>query len=279
MNRARSLTAESVAFRRALHPLIDPPAVFDDWLAAQLLGLTREALEAEVPREQSPVRRALRAFLVARSRFAEEALAEAVARGARQYLLLGAGLDTFGYRSPFPELRVFEVDHQASQAFKQERLAAAGIAVPETVTHVAVDFEHEKLDDALRAAGFDPKQPTFVAWLGVVVYLSRPAIDETLRWIAGLAPKSGVVFDFSPDPRGLAPGSRTVFEALAARVAEKGEPWVTYLDPEPLEQELRGMGFNEVSIATGEALNARYFRGRTDHLRLAASSRIALARL
>ena len=123
----------------------------------------------------------LRAFFVMRSRFAEDALAAAVSEGVRQYVVLGAGFDTFAYRNPFPELRVFEVDHPDTQAIKRQRLADGGIEIPSSLTFVPIDFTTTKLDDALRAAGFDETKPGFFSWLGVVPYLERPAIDANFR--------------------------------------------------------------------------------------------------
>jgi methyltransferase (TIGR00027 family) len=139
----------------------------------------------------------MRLFIAARSRFAEENLATAVARGVRQYVVLGAGLDTFAHRNPFTEqgLRVFEVDYPATQAWKQRRLADAGLISPASLTFAPVDFERQTLADGLAAAGFDAAAPAFFSWLGVAVYLTRTAIRETLAFIAGLRSGGEVVFD------------------------------------------------------------------------------------
>src|SRR5262245_9719822 len=158
-----SRTAEGAATRRALHRLLDDPRVHDDPLALAILGDAQAAAVRADPRrfEDGIVGRVLRAFLAVRSRIAEDALAEAVARGVRQYVVLGAGLDTFAYRNPHPGLHVFEVDHPATQAWKRQRLADSGITVPAGVTFAAVDFATEALPAALGGAGVRDDVPTF----------------------------------------------------------------------------------------------------------------------
>ena len=133
---------------------------------------------------EKPFSVALRAFLVARSRYAEDALCTAVAQGVTQYVLLGAGLDTFAYRNPYSNLRVFEVDHPATQRWKQGLLATSNIPIPHNLTYVPVDFERQTLAAQLSAAGFDSTAPSFFAWLGVVPYLTLEAFRSTLRFVA-----------------------------------------------------------------------------------------------
>src|SRR5215831_3267665 len=173
-----SKTAYRVALRRAAHQIWDHPKVLDDPIALKIIG---HAAAAELT-ENRPLgsSRYLRAVVVARSRFAEDHLAEAVAKGVRQYVVLGAGLDTFAYRNPFDDLRVFEVDHPATQAWKRERLAEAEITVPSGLTFVAVDFEVQTVPGELAAAGFDATAPAFFSWLGVTTYLRRDSIRSTL---------------------------------------------------------------------------------------------------
>ena len=170
-----SRTALRVALRRAAHQLHDAkPLVFDDPLAVPILG--KEFYE-EVKRtpdgKKRPFSAALRAFMVVRARLAEDTLAAGVRElGVRQYLVLGAGLDTFACRNVDAGLRVFEVDHPATQAWKMRMLKAAGIVPPESAQFVAVDFEKDSLRARLKAAGFDESLPTVTAWLGVVPYLT-----------------------------------------------------------------------------------------------------------
>jgi methyltransferase (TIGR00027 family) len=196
----------------------------------------------------------MRLFVSARSRFAEDALAAAVAtRGIRQLVILGAGLDTFAYRNPHPELQVFEVDHPDTQASKRHRLAEAGIKIPPALSYVGVDFEKESLTDRLRLDG-----PAFFFWLGVVPYLSRPGFDETMGFVAG-APGNEVVFDYAQSPRRMTAERREALEARAARVAGLGEPWLTYFEPDEIGPELGGWGFVDVEDLGPAQLAARFF--------------------
>ena len=180
--REPSQTALGAAMQRAAHQLLERPLVFEDPLALPILGLERVRwITANLERLRHPWATSLRASLVVRSRVAEDTLADAVASGTRQMVILGAGLDTFGYRNPHPRLRVFEVDHPATQTWKRERLAAQGIAVPRSLAFVPVDFETRSLEARLDAAGLRTEAPAFFSWLGVTMYLSREAIARTLR--------------------------------------------------------------------------------------------------
>src|ERR1700733_10582132 len=162
-----SRTAQMVAIRRAAHQLLDQPLVLNDPLALRIIGCEAEQALPSNPKEHHIFARAFRAFMVGRSRFAEDELAHAVAHGVRQYVVLGAGLDTFAYRNPHTGLRVFEVDHPATQAWKHERLQAANISVPSSLTFVPIDFERKTLDVGLEQRGFDANAPAFFSWLGV----------------------------------------------------------------------------------------------------------------
>jgi methyltransferase (TIGR00027 family) len=244
-----SRTAFSAARYRAAHQLIEGGEIFSDPLAVRILGVPPDA-------EEAPGRRAMRLFIAARTRFAEDALAGAVRNGTRQLVVLGAGLDTFAYRNPWPELHVFEVDHPDTQAFKRQRLAEAGIAVPEGVTYVPVDFEREKL-----TLPVGPQ--AFFLWLGVVPYLTRTGFDETLGLIAA-TPRSEVVFDYAMPPSSMAtPEKQAALEVRAARVARLGEPWQTYFLPDDLAAELRELGFDQLEDLGPSELAARWF-GRPD---------------
>src|ERR1700749_3958532 len=150
-----SQTALRVATRRAAHQLFDTPKVLEDPLAVRIIGRDVAGSLSSIADRLSPSARYMRAFMAARARYAEDQLAEAVGRGVTQFVILGAGLDTFGYRNPFPNLRVFEVDHPATQAWKHEQLQAAGIVVPASSQLVPVDFEKQSLRAQLEAAGFD----------------------------------------------------------------------------------------------------------------------------
>jgi methyltransferase (TIGR00027 family) len=268
-----SRTAQRVALRRAAHQLLDEPPVFSDPLALRIIGADERAALAADPRVFDARRwdRSLRAFIAARSRLVEDELADAVAGGVRQYVVLGAGLDTFAYRNPHPTLRVFEVDYPATQIWKRERLQEANIPLPASVVFAAVNFETEALSDRLRDAGFDAEAPAFVSWLGVVPYLGAQAVTATLRWIAELPPGTTVVFDYAIPPANLGALERAAFNVVAARLAATDEPWQTFFEPLRLERELMAAGFSLVSDVGPEAINQRYYDGRRDGLKVSGS--------
>jgi methyltransferase (TIGR00027 family) len=272
-----SRTAQRVAIRRAAHQLLDEPKVFDDPLAIAIAGQDSAAEHG------SSYSRALRAFIAARSRYAEDQLARAVERGVRQYVVLGAGLDTFAYRNPLRSagLHVFEVDHPATQAWKRARLSEANIAIPNQMTFAAVDFgaqrvfgarfagsksEMQSLDVRLQEVGFRRTASAFFSWLGVTPYLSRPAFDATIQFIAGMPPGSGVVFDFALQRSLLSPTQQPAFDALSERVARAGEPFQLFFDPAALASDLARRGFGDIEDLGCGQINARYFAGRSDGL-------------
>jgi methyltransferase (TIGR00027 family) len=186
----------------------------------------------------------------------------------RQYVVLGAGLDTFAYRNPYPELRVFEVDHPATQEWKRERLETEGITVPESVTYAPVNFERQTVDEGLRLAGFQADAAAFFSWLGVTPYLKPETVLATFRRIIGMSSENGVAFDYAVPRSSLGLVSRMAFDVLARRVAAAGEPFRGFFEPAELAGELRGMGFRHVEDLGGEQINKRYFAGRTDGLRV-----------
>jgi methyltransferase (TIGR00027 family) len=249
-----SVTAFSAARYRAAHQIAEDGRIFADPLAIPIVGANQVLEDAAERRSE---RRSMRLFIAARSAFAEQALARAHRAGTRQLVVLGAGLDTFGYRNPYPDLRVFEVDHPDTQTWKRERLAAAHIAVPPTLTYVPVDFEQESLAGRLAV-----EDRAFFLWLGVVPYLTREGFDETIGFIAGV-PDAEVVFDYAMSPATMSPERRAALEARQARVASVGEPWKTYFTPDQIDADLRGLGFTEVEDLGPAGLAARYF-GRPD---------------
>jgi methyltransferase (TIGR00027 family) len=260
-----SRTAVGVALRRAVHQLRDVPLVFDDPVAAAILGETYAArLRADAEERDNAFSVAFRAFLVARSRYAEDNLRTAVASGVRQYVLLGAGLDTFAYRNPFLQLRVFEVDHPATQAWKRDLLARSGIAIPANLSFTPVDFETQLLAAQLEGAGFDAAAPAYFAWLGVVPYLTLQAFRATLEFIAARLTGSGVTMDYGQPRSALSLLERIAQDRLAARVRQTGEPFQLFFTAEEMRTELAG--FTRVEDLGREEINARYFAGRTDRL-------------
>ncbi len=256
-----SRTALGAAAHRAAHQVLEQARIFYDPLAIRILGADAAAKVQEAAQEPSRIR--MRIFIAVRSRLAEEALAQVVSHGVRQLVVLGAGLDTYAYRSPFKNrLRIFEVDHPATQAWKREMLTAASIPVPEWLSFAPVDFERETLAEGLASAGFDPSQQTFFTWLGVVPYLTRETIWSTLSFISGISAGSHVIFDYSDPPEKFAPKLREYHEARAARVAELGEAWITHFEPAELHQELSNLGFTEIEDMGPQQIAARFFPNR-----------------
>ena len=275
-----SATAQRVAVRRAVHQLIDDPKVFEDPLALMIIGeAAASQMERELEREHDIWSGSLRAHMAVRSRFAEDRLVLAYTAGVRQYVVLGAGLDTYGCRNPHPDLRVFEVDHPATQAWKRKRLRLAGVEEPESLIFAPVDFESRTLEQGLIDAGFDPTQPAFFSWLGVVMYLTEEAAFRTLAYVGALPPGSEIVFDFPVTANHLSPLLRRAFDRLAHRVAILGEPFRSAYDPAGLESRLRKSGFSETETLGADVLNRLYFAGRQDALRLRGPSRLARARV
>jgi methyltransferase (TIGR00027 family) len=270
-----SRTALRVAMRRAAHQLLDEPRVFDDPLAVAIADGESE----RPPDAIQPFARSLRAFIAVRSRYAEDRLARAVEQGVRQYVVLGAGLDTFAYRNPFQSagLHVFEVDHPATQEWKRERLGQVYISVPKELTFVAIDFERESLDDGLAKAGFDKQRPAFFSWLGVTPYLSRPAFDATIEFIAGLPSGSGLAFDFAMERSLLSPIQQVALDALAARVARAGEPFRLFFDPAALAIDLTRLGFSHIEDLNCDRINERYFADRSDGLAVSGGGHLLSA--
>ncbi len=242
-----SRTAMSAARYRAAHQILEDGQIFQDPLAVRILGLPEQELLADAPR------RAMRVFIAARTRFAEDALAVAVERGVRDLVVLGAGLDTFAYRNPHPGLRVTEVDHPDTQGWKRARLAESGIAIPPSLTYLGVDFERESLPDQLRLDG-----PAFFLWLGVVPYLTLAGFEETLHVVAA-GEGNEVVFDYAQSPSVMSDERRAQLEARAERVAKLGEPWLTYFEPDEIARRLGALGFGTIEDLGPSELAAKFF--------------------
>ena len=255
--RQPSRTALGAAGYRAAHQQLEGGKVFSDPLAHTILGDGADAIIAGLSAD--PAQQRTRIFMAARSRFAEDCLGAAVSRGVRQAVILGAGFDTFALRNPYSDLglRVFEVDHAATQAWKRRRLSEVGLAIPASLTFAAIDFETDDLGRGLRDAGFDPDRPAFFIWLGVVPYLGREAIAATLRYISSV-PKSEVVFDYSEPPENYPPEWRATIVELGALTAAIGEPWLSHFDPDEIAQELRGYGFGDLEDVGMSEMAVRY---------------------
>lgn len=236
---ASSQTALTAAAARAAHLIVDhPPWIFADTLALELLGDQGPELVAyHRAHGTHVVLSGARGQVTCRSRYAEDSLAAAVGRGISQYLVLGAGLDSFAYRSDLANrVRVFEVDHPGSQEFKRQRLSAAGIAVPENVEFVPFDFESESLVGVLTRRGFDAGRPAFISWLGVTMYLTEPTIGQTLAEVGGLAPGTEIVADYMLTADLRDEDGSAYAEQVAPVAAERGEPWRSFLSPAQMSE-------------------------------------------
>lgn len=274
-----SSTAFAVALRRAAHQLIDQPRVFEDPLALRIIGSEGLKRLHDDPSHEAPWSRTLRAYMAARSRFAEDCLADAYDRGVRQYLVLGAGLDTYGCRNPHADLTVFEADHPATQAWKIARLDESGLEPGPSLVFAPIDFARQGLAEGLAAAGFDADQPAFVSWLGVSMYLTADAVEQTLAYVARLPSGSEVVFDFRTPPELLDPLTRAAVSVLAGQVAAAGEPFRSAFIPAALAVLLGALGFYEIDTLDAADLNQLYFKARSDGLRIIGSANLAVARV
>jgi len=263
-NPGGSLTSWGAANLRAVHQILDgEPKLLRDPVIIRLLDPHWvDQVRKEADLYQQPGLMGLRSHIVLRSRYAEDRLAQAYARGIRQYLLLGAGLDTFAWRQPpgLEDLRIFEADHPATQSQKIQRLSASGITMPENLRFVPVDFETENLRTALQRSDFDFNLPVFISWLGVTVYLSMEAIDAVFNFVISLPPSSEMVFTFA-QKRPI-----DAIHATAVRAAEVGEPWKTYIRPEELGWKLAKMGFSSLYVLPPEEARELYYTGREDGL-------------
>jgi|SRR5208283_432666 len=255
-----SRTALAAATHRAAHQILEKGCIFNDPLALPILGEDAKTVARD---EGQPSRRRMRIFIALRTRFAEDALAAAVEQGVRQVVVLGAGLDTYAYGSTLRErLRIFEVDHPATQDWKRQRLEHAGIPIPSSLTFAPIDFERQALAEGLTLAGFDPSQQTFFTWLGVVPYLTEEAVWSTLSFIANLPNGAQVVFDYSDPPDLLTGEARVSRELRATHVAQLGEAWLNYFEADELRAKLMALGFSEVEDLGPAQLAARYFPNR-----------------
>ena len=265
-----SLTAYKVAMMRAAHQVLDNPKVFKDPLALSIIGTQGASDIRSKSREfKTKLRTYLRAIVVARSRFVEDELAVAIKRGVRQYVILGAGLDTFAYRNPYSVrgLRVFEVDHPATQQWKRQQINTTEIRTPETLAFVPIDFESQSLLDELLKAGFRPEEPSFFSWLGVTMYLIREKMMATMEQISSSTPSgSEIVFDYIVPPSSQNFSRRLVFRLLFNKVGRAGESWKSFFDPIQLVVDLKAIGFTQAEDIGPEKINALYFKDRADKL-------------
>src|SRR4030043_157245 len=274
-----SVSAIFASLSRAAPIFLDgEPKILRDDFALGLSGLQNEvelknalkALRTQFRQRTTPelaqcVLHTMRGFAVLRHRYTEDELTKAINRGISQYVILGAGLDSFAYRRRDLEnkLHIFEVDHPASQQWKKLRLKELNISLPRNLSFVPVDFEKQALTDELCNHGYKKNMPTFFSWLGVTCYLTEAAVFQTLREIASMLPGSEVVFDYALSELLLSDGERKIW---ALGQANPSEPDITQFEPNSLAKRLRETGFSEVLDFGTKQANARYFNGRTDEL-------------
>jgi methyltransferase (TIGR00027 family) len=269
-DRKVSLTALGAAYLRAVHQLLDAqPRILDDPFVLSLLApAALQQISNPAYRYRTIETRALRAHIVLRSRFAEDRLAAAVRRGISQYIILGAGFDTFALRQPSwaQALRILEVDHPGTQAEKLSRLSASGLTMPQNAHFANIDFEHESLRDGLLRYHVLLNEPAFFSWLGVTMYLKEDAIDAVLRSVVSFPAGSEIVLTFTQLSEPGLNNSNKSRSLLASLVSSLGEPFLSFFEPEAIETKLRNCGFSKVEFLSSAEAEIRYFRHRPNDL-------------
>ena len=282
-----SQTSLITAFCRAYHARHDNPKIFNDFLANHLLTEEEhklrvqrimqgiKALNPERAASFSDQNAALAwfmqnvsavSFTVSRSRYTEDNLDEAIKQGVQQYVILGAGMDTFAFRRTdiANQLQVFEIDHPATQAYKRQRIAELGWKKPSNLHYVPVDFTKENLEKALKHSSYNSKALTFFSWLGVTYYLPREAVFDTLRIIADIAPKgSSIVFDYFDTEARVSNNNRAQVGQLIAK--QVSEPLKSFFDPVTLAGDLAGLSLRLHENLSPLEIEKRYFQGRLDN--------------
>jgi methyltransferase (TIGR00027 family) len=295
MEAGASLTAIGAARMRAAHLLLDDdPKIFRDDFALRFGGCESEASLredtrtglAEIAAKVGPeiaqrVLQAGRAVMIMRSRYTEDALSQAIANGITRYVILGAGLDSFAWRHPqlASRVEVFEVDHPSSQRWKRRRLQELGIDEPPNLTFLPIDFEKQTLLDGLRDGGCPLDKPAFFSWLGVTQYLTRETVLDTFKQVATLGSGTEISFTFVVPQNLLARDDQRSLAMAAGAAAARGEPWLTFFEPDELTSQLQKLGLTRVEhFSPGEA-NIRYFAGRGDGLHVPGVEHVMLARV
>ncbi len=283
-----NLGALAAAYYRAYHAIHDDPKIFYDYLAnrlitegervflerlfTQLFESIDPASAAPCPEQTTALAQSMRAIpfppiALSRNRYAEDSLKMAVRHGVRQYVNLGAGMDTFAFRCPemLEQLQVFEVDHPATQYFKRRRIAELGWEQPAQLHFVPVDFTQEDLATALTHSSYDPQTLSFFSWLGVTFYLPREAVFATLRAFANVAPAgSTIVFDYL-DTDAFIPGKAAPrVQSAIEKLQQVGEPWITGFDPTTLATDFARLGLRFHENLNPSDIQERYFKGLTD---------------
>ncbi len=272
-------TAVRVALWRALHARLDPePLVLRDELGAALVG---EARWWERPDMQAGFSRAMRASIVGRARFVEDLVEQELGKGVSQYVILGAGLDTFAQRRAelAKKLRIYEVDLPVTQDWKKRRLAECGLPLPEHLRFVPVNFSAgEKWGEKLEEAGFHSELPALVASTGVSLYLTKETNRANFQALARLAKGSTLALTFLLDPELLPEEERTVMEFVIRRAEESGTPFLSLFHPEEILRMAKEAGFSHAEYVSADDLYLKYFAGRPDGLRAGSAEAFLIAK-
>ena len=295
-----SITSIMTAYMRAFHAVHGSPRVFNDFLAydfipeenrkmiedgfASALHFNLPAMSELSPQQISAVNTMMQfmgaANVFCRSKYTEEILEQAIKDGVEQYIILGAGLDTFSFRCQelAQKLQVFEVDHPLTQAFKQQRITQLGWEIPANLHMVPVDFNRDSLISSLQNASYQSNELSLFSWLGVTVYLPRERVDETLLAVAGNAkPGSSIVFDYMDIVAFNSQKAEDSVKANMRTVREVGEPMITGFDPTTLGEELSTLGWELQENLSPDYIEQRYFQGRSDGYHASNHSYLAWA--
>ena len=271
-------TAARVALWRALHVQIDPPPhVLEDEIGLRLLA-PREGWQQRGDMHPQGTK-TFRASIVARARFVEDLVLDELARGVQQYVILGAGLDSFAQRRAdiAPRLHIFEVDRPGPQQWKRQRLIELGFGLPDHLHFVPVDFEQESWWDELIRAGFDLRRAAIVSSLGVSMYLTKDAIATTLQQMATLAARSTLAMSFLLRVELMEPQERAAFDFAQRGASASGTPFISFFSPEEIIALALDCGFKDAHVVSGTDLERRYFAGRSDGLRASNAEQLMIA--
>jgi len=279
-----SETAQFAAAHRAYHFMHDRPAILEDTAAIWMLSPPLSTILRVAPlrwlfwRPLLAKVRPISAFIVVRSRYVEDTLEHFIRDGCRQYVILGAGLDSWALRHDEPGVTVFELDHPATQQWKEARIRSRLGALPSHLVLIPVDFERESIADVLASHGFDPRSNAFVSWLGTICYLTRGAIEGTFASLARVcAPGSRIAFDYFKPKSTMSPADLQLFKVLDEGGTRRGEPMQTLLDAEDMAEILLSAGFRVVEDLSASKIRRRYLAQRSDGLDIPGFVRLCCA--
>jgi methyltransferase (TIGR00027 family) len=273
-NKKLKPSTHAVAVWRAAHQLLEQQPIFEDPIALSILGEAKGDVTDKLELHKHPLSAAMRIAIAARSRFAEDERKKSLTDGTYQYVILGAGLDSYAYRNKNLNEHVFEVDLPSTQAVKIASIQRLDITPISKVSYVACDFEKNSLEERLHSSGFDRHQKTFFSWLGVVPYLDITAIEKTLKFVTSCAPGSAMVFDYIVDKDNLNEMEQFIVNILSAQLEAGGEPLKSFFNPRQLKKNLEDLGFTQIKDIGPDYLNEHYLSSREDGLRVGNVTRI-----